>query len=89
MDQPLGLACMAGYEFIAWLVLAAMVIGVTLARHRADDAGVEGSLILYLILFVTGVKPSEEAAIKSRGDDFRRYQRETSAFVPWFPRTSS
>ncbi len=46
-------------------------------------------LMLYLILFVTGVKPSEEAAVKSRGEDFRRYQRETSAFVPWFPRSSS
>lgn len=44
------------------------------------------ALMLYLILFVTGVKPSEEAAIKSRGEDFRRYQRETSPFVPWFPK---
>jgi steroid 5-alpha reductase family enzyme len=41
------------------------------------------ALMLYLILFVTGVKPSEEAAVKSRGEDFRRYQRETSPFVPW------
>lgn len=47
------------------------------------------AFILYLILFVTGVKPSEEAALKSRGDDFRRYQRETSAFVPWFPKSST
>ena len=47
------------------------------------------AFILYLIMFVTGVKPSEEAALKSRGDDFRRYQRETSAFVPWFPKSST
>jgi steroid 5-alpha reductase family enzyme len=47
------------------------------------------ALMLYLILFVTGVKPSEEAALKSRGEDFRRYQRETSPFVPWFPKPSS
>jgi steroid 5-alpha reductase family enzyme len=44
------------------------------------------ALMLYLILFVTGVKPSEDAAIKSRGEDFRRYQRETRPFVPWFPK---
>ena len=44
-------------------------------------------LILYLILFVTGVKPAEEQALRSRGDDFRRYQRETSVFIPWFPRS--
>jgi steroid 5-alpha reductase family enzyme len=44
------------------------------------------ALMLLLILFVTGIPPTEEQALKSRGDDYRRYQRETSAFVPWFPR---
>lgn len=46
-------------------------------------------LILYLVLFVTGVKPAEDRALEHRGDDYRRYQRETSAFVPWFPRSST
>ena len=45
--------------------------------------------MLYLILFVTGVKPAEEPAVKSRGEDYRRYQRETSPFVPWFPRRAT
>jgi len=45
------------------------------------------ALILYLIVFVTGIPPIEERALKTRGEDFRRYQRETSPFVPWFPRT--
>ncbi|MFN2468410.1 MAG: DUF1295 domain-containing protein [Gaiellaceae bacterium] len=44
------------------------------------------ALMLYLILFVTGVPPSEERSLASRGEDYRRYQRETSVFVPWFPR---
>jgi steroid 5-alpha reductase family enzyme len=44
------------------------------------------ALILYLVLFVTGIPPSEEQALRSRGEDYRRYQRETSAFVPWLPR---
>jgi steroid 5-alpha reductase family enzyme len=43
-------------------------------------------LIYYLVLFVTGIPPAEEQTLRSRGEDFRRYQRETSAFVPWFPR---
>jgi len=47
---------------------------------------VSPALMLVLILFVTGVPPTEEQALKSRGDDYRRYQRETSVFVPWFPR---
>jgi len=29
---------------------------------------------------------TEEQAIKSRGEDYREYQRTTSAFFPWFPR---
>lgn len=46
-------------------------------------------LILYLVLFVTGLPPAEESSLRSRGDAYRRYQRETSAFVPWFPKRSS
>ena len=42
--------------------------------------------LLYFILFVTGIPPTESQALASRGEDYRRYQRATSAFVPWFPR---
>lgn len=45
-------------------------------------------LMLYLIVFVTGIPPAEEQALRSRGEDYRRYQRATSAFVPWFPRAA-
>ena len=47
------------------------------------------ALILYLVLFVTGVPPAEESSLRSRGDAYRRYQRETSVFVPWFRKRSS
>ena len=43
--------------------------------------------MLFLILRVTGIPPTEEQALRSRGDDYRDYQRTTSAFVPWFPKT--
>ena len=42
--------------------------------------------MLFLLLFVTGVRPSEEQSLKSRGDLYREYQRKTSKFIPWFPR---
>lgn len=45
------------------------------------------ALMLFLILRVTGIPPTEEQALRSRGEDYRRYQRTTSAFVPWFPRS--
>ncbi len=43
-----GAAVVADYSFIAWLVLAALVVGVSLGRHRAGDDEIEGSLIMFL-----------------------------------------
>ena len=44
-------------------------------------------LMLLLITKVTGIPPTEERALRSRGDDYRAYQRTTSAFFPWPPRS--
>jgi len=38
------------------------------------------------LLFVTGIPYTEKRAVQSKGDAYRQYQRETSAFIPWFPR---
>lgn len=43
-------------------------------------------VILLLLLKVTGVPPSEAAALIKRGEEYRRYQRTTSKFFPWFPK---
>jgi steroid 5-alpha reductase family enzyme len=45
--------------------------------------------MLLLILFVSGIPPTEAQAVRSRGDDYRAYQRTTSAFFPWPPRTQT
>jgi steroid 5-alpha reductase family enzyme len=42
--------------------------------------------MLYLLLRVTGIPATEEQSLRSRGDDYRRYQETTSAFFPWTPR---
>ena len=44
------------------------------------------ALMLYTLLKVTGIPYTEQQALASRGDDYRAYQRTTSAFVPWFPK---
>jgi steroid 5-alpha reductase family enzyme len=41
--------------------------------------------LLYFVLFVTGIPPTEAQAVASRGEDYRDYQRTTSAFIPWPP----
>jgi len=38
--------------------------------------------ILFLLLRVTGIPATEEQAIRSKGEAYRRYQERTSAFVP-------
>ncbi len=44
-------------------------------------------LLMYVFLTkVTGIKATEEHALRSRGQDYRDYQRTTNAFFPWFPR---
>jgi len=44
------------------------------------------ALILYFLLGVTGIPATEAQALRSRGEEYRAYQRRTSAFVPWFPK---
>jgi len=36
--------------------------------------------------WVTGIPYVEAQALRSRGDAYRRYQREVSRFFPWFPK---
>lgn len=45
------------------------------------------ALMLFLILKVTGIPPTEARALETRGDDYRAYQRTVSAFIPWIRRT--
>ena len=44
------------------------------------------ALILYFLLGLTGIPATEAQALRSRGEEYRRYQQATSAFVPWFPK---
>ena len=44
------------------------------------------ALMLHFLINITGVKPTEEQALRSKGEKYRRYQLRTSAFVPRPPR---
>ena len=43
-------------------------------------------LMLYFLLRVTGIPATEAHAVRSRGEAYRQYQREVSAFVPRAPK---
>ena len=70
------------FEWLVWISFAA--VGTPAAWGAF--AWLSPLLILIFVLKITGIPPTEAQALRSRGDDYRQYQRETSAFFPWFPR---
>lgn len=49
-----------------------------------------GPIVMLAFLYrVSGIPWTEAQALRSRGEDYRRYQNEVSAFIPWPPRNSS
>jgi steroid 5-alpha reductase family enzyme len=72
--------------FFEWLIWAAFAL-FALASPGGFWGLLSPALILYFVLRVTGIPATEAQAIRTRGEEYRRYQRTTSAFVPWFPKT--
>jgi steroid 5-alpha reductase family enzyme len=70
------------FEWLVWVAFAVYALG----SPWGAAALVCPALMLYLLFRVTGIPATEAQALRSRGDDYRRYQATTSAFVPWFPR---
>lgn len=66
------------FEWVAWVGFA--VIAWTAPTGWLGI--VAPALILYFLIFKTGIKISEESLLKSKGDAYRGYQKTTSAFIP-------
>ncbi len=70
------------FEWLIWVAFAMFALG--------SPGGFWGllspALILYFVLRVTGIPATEAQAVRTRGEEYRRYQQTTSAFVPWFPK---
>ena len=73
--------------FFEWLVWVAYFI-FALASPHGWVAAIGPASILFLLLRVSGIPLTEEQSLRSKGEAYRRYQRTTSAFVPWFPKNS-
>lgn len=74
--------------FFEWLIWMAFAL-FGLASPGGFWGLLSPALILYFVLRVTGIPATEAQAIRSRGEEYRRYQKTTSAFVPWFPKKVS
>ena len=68
------------FEWVIWIGYGTLALGTPWGW-----LGLLSPLaILYILTQLTGIPLTEAQAIRSRGDDYREYQRTTSAFVPWF-----
>ena len=74
------------FEWLHWWAYVPLAVPTTDAL-AAWPVLLGPILMLFFVLKVTGIPPTEARALRSRGDDYRRYQQETSAFFPWFPRS--
>jgi steroid 5-alpha reductase family enzyme len=70
------------FEWLHWVGWALVALG----SPTGWVALVVPAFLLFLLFRVTGIPANEEQALRSRGDDYRRYQQEVSVFVPWFPK---
>jgi steroid 5-alpha reductase family enzyme len=71
------------FEWLHWVVWALIAVG---SPHGWIALAVP-AFLLVLLFRVTGIPETEAQALRSRGDDYRRYQRDVSMFVPLPPRT--
>ena len=71
--------------FFEWLIWVAYFV-FALGSPWGWLAVIGPASLLFLLLNVTGIPLTEQQAVRSKGDAYRRYQATTSAFVPWFPR---
>ncbi len=68
------------FEWIIWLSYPLFALGTSGELVSL----LSPILMLILLLYVTGVPPSEKQALISKGDLYRDYQQKTSKFFPWF-----
>ena len=71
------------FEWLHWW--AYVVMGVNAPGWLLTWIGPIG--MGWALLRVTGIPWTERQALESKGDDYRAYQRTTSSFIPWFPKT--
>lgn len=70
------------FEWLGWWAYVALATG----SSWFWVALVGPSLLGFLLFRVTGIPATEAQALRTRGDEYRRYQASTSVFVPWFPK---
>jgi steroid 5-alpha reductase family enzyme len=73
------------FEWMHWFTYVALAVGSPL-----NWLAWGGPVMMYVFLrWVSGVPYTEAQALRTRGEDYRAYQRSTPMLFPWFPRHDS
>ena len=73
------------FEWLIWCAYPVMAIGTPALPWAAGVA----AFMFIMVRFISGVPYTEQQAVRSRGDDYRRYQAEVSPFFPLPPKSAS
>ncbi|MEO7051269.1 MAG: DUF1295 domain-containing protein [Rhodanobacter sp.] len=72
------------FEWLHWFSYVCLAVGSPIGW-----LGWSGPIVMYVFLrWVSGIPFTETHALRSRGDDYREYQRTTPMLIPWFPKRS-
>ncbi|RAZ90513.1 hypothetical protein DPM33_13460 [Mesorhizobium hawassense] len=74
------------FEWLGWVAYAAIAVGSPSAYPWGFTALAGPALMYWLLVHVSGIPPLEAHMLRSRGDEFRRYQARVNAFWPGAPR---
>lgn len=70
------------FEWIHWISYVCLAVGSPLA-----GLAYSGPLVMYVFLrWISGIPYTESQALRTRGEDYRDYQRTVPMLFPWFPR---
>ncbi len=70
------------FESLHWWAYVVMAVGAPFGWVT-----LVGPVMMTIALVkVSGIPLAESQALASRGEEYRQYQRRTSAFIPWFPK---
>lgn len=70
------------FEFLVWIGYALFASG----SPNGNWAFFAPALMYVFLMKVTGIRPTEAQALRTKGADYADYQRTTNAFIPWFPK---
>lgn len=72
------------FEWLHWFAYVFLAIGTPFPAWLLSLLG--PALMLGSLVWVSGIPFTEAQALRSRGDDYREYQRTTSMLIPWWPK---